>query len=655
MSVLDRPKDAAQNQARSEPASIPGDSERRDSEAWRHWVVALVLCVLAAAYLSFYFNRAWIPSDEGLLAHSAERVLQGELPHRDFDEMYTGGLTYLHAAAFRLLGVRLTSIRVVLFVFSLAFVAATYSVAARQRPWWLAALTTAACFVWSVPNYFTGMPSWYNLFLTVFGIVALFRFVDTSARRWLFVAGLFGGLALLVKITGLYYIAAVLMFLLYRNQVYAGGQVSMGQSGGTTNNADRSGARSVLFVAFTVVMSALLLLMLAGLLRHNLRINEVVFYLIPCGILCAILIGNELRVARGPTMPRIRRLSADVLLFTVGVVVPVIGFLSWYAGQGALGDLYRGTIVLPRQRFAFASLGLQPLNTLLPAVLPSVVVLASALGWPRFGRFGKIVVGGFLLFVAGLLLVFADQWYYWGLFGLRGLVPAVTAATAIVLLRSRSVEIHPSTRQTMFLVAAAAVLGSFVQYPFAILIYFCFCAPLLLLALGGLTIMPSGRPRAGFVGLIAFFLTFGMIHLNASFLTDSRNPIRRHAYALGMERAGLRVLEQEQQTYDRVIALVRQHSRPGSSIYAAPDCMEVYFLADRQNPMRTMYDFFDTAPGRADRILTTLDRRRVEVVVINTTPLFSERVSGELAAGIQSRFPNRETVGNLIVAWRDLQ
>ena len=52
-----------------------------------------------------------MPFDDGALAQSAERLLQGQLPHRDFDEIYTGGLTFLNAGAFRLFGISLWSLR----------------------------------------------------------------------------------------------------------------------------------------------------------------------------------------------------------------------------------------------------------------------------------------------------------------------------------------------------------------------------------------------------------------------------------------------------------------------------------------------------------------------------------------------------------------
>ena len=88
----------------------------------RTWVVTLLIVwVISAAYVGIQIDSGWVPDDEGTLAQSAERVLAGELPHRDFDEVYTGGLSYLNVLAFQVLGVNLLSLRLVLLVFFLAW------------------------------------------------------------------------------------------------------------------------------------------------------------------------------------------------------------------------------------------------------------------------------------------------------------------------------------------------------------------------------------------------------------------------------------------------------------------------------------------------------------------------------------------------------
>src|ERR1700750_2218430 len=89
-------------------------SRKRNAE---HLVFALVI-LISAWYMATNLKRGWVPHDEGTLAQSAERILQDELPHRDFDEVYTGGLDFVNAAAFRVFGRDLASMRYVLFAFA---------------------------------------------------------------------------------------------------------------------------------------------------------------------------------------------------------------------------------------------------------------------------------------------------------------------------------------------------------------------------------------------------------------------------------------------------------------------------------------------------------------------------------------------------------
>ena len=118
----------------------------------RKYLVLVAVLGLSATYLIKFAYRGWIPYDEGYIALSAERVLNGEVPHRDYDEGYTGGLTYLHALGFKLLGMRLTSLRLVLFVFALAFASSLYFIALRAATPVVAALASMLCLAWSLPN-----------------------------------------------------------------------------------------------------------------------------------------------------------------------------------------------------------------------------------------------------------------------------------------------------------------------------------------------------------------------------------------------------------------------------------------------------------------------------------------------------------------------
>ena len=151
--------------------------------------------VSASLDVAAHLDSGWIPHDEGQLGQAAERTLRGELPHRDFDDMYTGGLSFVNALAFRCFGDRSLSMRMMLWLLFVPAVAALYYLARRVAPPVVAGLVTMLGAMLSLPVYSAPMPSWYNLFFAVLGVVAPARFVASARGRWLFVAGLCGGLS----------------------------------------------------------------------------------------------------------------------------------------------------------------------------------------------------------------------------------------------------------------------------------------------------------------------------------------------------------------------------------------------------------------------------------------------------------------------------
>src|SRR5689334_2226583 len=70
----------------------------------KHRLALGVSWTLCAAWIWLFLLRQWVPHDEGLFADMADRVMRGELPHRDYVELYTGGLAYLDAFAWKVFG-----------------------------------------------------------------------------------------------------------------------------------------------------------------------------------------------------------------------------------------------------------------------------------------------------------------------------------------------------------------------------------------------------------------------------------------------------------------------------------------------------------------------------------------------------------------------
>src|SRR5512145_2138331 len=73
---------------------------------------ALAFVLITSAVLMMIFhNRFWAPADEGKYAHVAERILLGQVLHRDVQDLHAGYVNFVNAAAFSLFGVRMVSMR----------------------------------------------------------------------------------------------------------------------------------------------------------------------------------------------------------------------------------------------------------------------------------------------------------------------------------------------------------------------------------------------------------------------------------------------------------------------------------------------------------------------------------------------------------------
>ncbi len=328
-------------------------------------LVLLLVWLVSAIYVFPFRLRGWIPPDDGVLAQSAEHVLNGEMPHRDFPEIYTGGLSYWNALALRLFGIRLSSLRLVLYLSFLAFVPAVFAIASRFGSPLRAGLITLLAVAWSVPNHFVAIPSWYNLFLATWGALALLRHVETGRSRWLFLAGLLAGVSCLFKVIGAHFIAASLLFLVYRERDLSAPACL------TAGKRRVSG-----YLLFLTAGLALFLAVLFLTVRSHLREMEFVHFVVPAAMICGFLIWREASGDAGFFARRFRVLMRLVLPLAAGALLPILLFLIPFALRGALGDLWQGLVEGTSVHVQFFKEWLPPLSALLPAV-PYTVILGA--------------------------------------------------------------------------------------------------------------------------------------------------------------------------------------------------------------------------------------------------------------------------------------
>jgi hypothetical protein len=619
--------------------AVEATETRRREADWR--LVLLGVLLVSAAYVWWHLGRGWIPIDDGPVAHTAERVLHGELPHRDFDELYTGGLAFVNAGAFRLLGTNLWTLRLVLFAVFVAWVPALFYIATRfVRPLAAAGVVFLAV-VWSLPNYPGAMASWYNLFLATFGLAALFRYLEVRHRRWLVIAGIAGGLSLLVKIIGLYYVAGVLLFL-----VYDAHTTSSAQAG---TDAQRGNG----YATFVSISLLLFVAALVSLVRHQLHAPEFMQFVVPGAMLAAFLVRTEWTQPAGASRARLAALMQLIVPFLAGVAGPVVLYVAAYAWAGAFSALMRGVFVVPMRRFSFISVTAPSLTTML-AIVPFAALVALA--YRARGRISRREIVLLALTLALLLratggngALYRTIW-----FAARTLLPVLAIAGVIVLSRKRKADAGaPLLHEQTMLVLAVTSLCSLVQFPYSHSVYFGYIAPLVVLT--ALAMNRYLQPALGIVPglLVAFFALFAVFRINSTRIASVGNwyQPQQTVAKLGMERGQIEVPKTDSIMYGSLVTLLRAHARGGYT-WASPDSPEVYFLSGLKNPTRTLFEVFDDTTNQSQRVLHALDARGVTAIVLSA-PSFSAPITPEMYAQVERRYPHAQYVGPFQVRWRD--
>ena len=241
--------------------------------------IGVLLVAISLGYLLLFVPRGWVPHDEGMIGQSAERVLRGDMPHVDYEEPYTGGLTWLYAGVFRVAGVDLLNLRWLLFAGASLAQILIYAILRRYLSPPAAGLGQALSLVWSFPNYFAGLPSWWILICALGCLWAFIRFLETGRLPFAAVAGLSAGLAIVVKQTGLYLLVALIMSLLYE--------------GGLAGH--RQSATSRMARAFCIAVAVATLLLALAILHSRLAPAELLYLLLPIAACSLFLVISSVK------------------------------------------------------------------------------------------------------------------------------------------------------------------------------------------------------------------------------------------------------------------------------------------------------------------------------------------------------------------------
>ena len=176
--------------------------------------LAGVVAMLATSWLLYsYYDRFWYPPDEGNYAHVAQRILEGETLNLQVQDVHPGYISFLNAAALRVFGSDLISLRYPLVLVSLLQALVLFLVFPRHDPW-RAAVATVALVALGAIQFLNPTAHWHCLALTIL-LVATLGPAPRTSRQLLAVGILIGTIALLRQLTGLLAGIGAFAFLLW--------------------------------------------------------------------------------------------------------------------------------------------------------------------------------------------------------------------------------------------------------------------------------------------------------------------------------------------------------------------------------------------------------------------------------------------------------
>ncbi|MGH7655730.1 MAG: hypothetical protein ACREN6_13810 [Gemmatimonadaceae bacterium] len=603
----------------------------------RSALASLAIAVAGGAASAWgILDRGWVPLDEGTIGQAAERVLHGQLPHREFIDPYTGGLAWLHAIAMHAFGVSLMAPRYALFIAFVLWLPAFWWLAMRScGPAWALMITIIGAW-WSLPVYPAAMPTWYLLFLGTWIVVALERWHASKPQGrplWLVLIGVLCGIAILVKQTGLYLLAGALLGILAVDQADE-------QAG--SSSMERSGRTDVGIVLLLAFLGALVFKLMWGQIYSGNVLNEV----LPVMAVLTLAALREWHLSDNRAR-RWKRLARYVGIVFAAASVPVAFFLVPYATSGTLRLLYADAIGEGAKRISWLHWSMRPALVQLivpwPAYCAVVLelcsrrrrilgVLAVLAAIPLLWLSARTVNGyqglwylGASMLPLGVCLIFVAGYRAWR--GRRAFDPLLVALAGITAFQALN------------------------QFPYAAPNYFAYVAPLAILTAGAAAAHFGVLPRsnvaalllAGFAGIV---LRVGSVH-NVGYYPMSWD----YSHRLAMARGGLRVSDYDSARYTHMLDVVARH-REGGAVRTGPELPEVYFLAGQQSPGRDANSLFATPPSDTIELARAFDTAATSVIVLKQRPMFGPPLRDDLYQWLKTRYPDSETQDSLEVRWR---
>jgi hypothetical protein len=555
----------------------------------RLWLALAVAALVNGVLVWHFHDRYWYPTDDGFYAHLAERLLSGEVLNRDIQDIHPGYIHFLHAAAFRLFGVDLVSLRYPLIAATLVQGALVFALL-QSRGLITATLGSIAITSIGVIQFFDPTPNWYCLMLSV-AMIGWMTWRPMSDRYRLPGAGVLLGLVTLFRqLTGVWVAMGLLVVVLLER-------------------SEQTGARG------GIVARSVVAIMMAGLLGYLIVSPEtepggvVLIALWPVAILGWLFL--NVRVS-----DRTAAVAFGTLL--AGAIAAVLPLLLYHLAHGSTVTWLSDTVVAGFRETQMPFFG--------------------------HGWYGLLPIAGSYQMLTSFHPALIVNGWYWTMLPLASLTTGLAVVNRLHRLQNTRGLILPIFASFHALVsiyfegplylyygaglslAAVLWLAADGERRWRVLSQLCVAAAIVVAV-----VFHAGQPRSRTPMQI-------LEGDRASTVSTNR----------GLRRASLRLDPSDRVSYERIISRIERSTGPDDTIVALPNDAELYFLAKRRNPFR----FYNAAlgvltPPDLDGVIAEFERHPPRLVAFRPDDKYNTQASSTIMDFVRAHYERIDTIDGL--------
>ena len=160
--------------------------------------VTIPLFLISLLYLCIFRRYTLLDPDEGIILQGAQRILDGQVPYRDFFSFFTPGSYYFNALLFWVFGDTFLVARTAVAIIGASLAVLTYVLARRVCSRSISLAVACMMTLTALPFRFMVLHNWDSTLLACFGLYCAVRWLEGGGAGWAFATGSF------VSLTGLF-------------------------------------------------------------------------------------------------------------------------------------------------------------------------------------------------------------------------------------------------------------------------------------------------------------------------------------------------------------------------------------------------------------------------------------------------------------------